>query len=717
MNGKPRNQLWTKPFLFGLVLMGLPKASMVMGQTPGSNAGTTPRFAVVGLPTPIASSTPPPVVVETRPAANTGAPRLLDLEGPPVISTTTPQSRPSLNPGLLVNQPAGAPIASTPNSPGQGSVGTPLNAGQASAQTVSGLGNGQTTSNPVNSPFANNQTGTNPTGLNSTGVNSSGASQTGIVQTQGSMPITASNSGSLPKPFVSQPGTYSPPPTNKPSLFSNISNTFNRGNPQPFQTVAPPTQLTNAPVTGTTTRLAPVPMDGQVISQPTISGNSMVIQGNQQPWFGQRVWEWMNPNPRDGMGVTTLPVTPLPEGAIITSTTGGPMEGPTLVGHEGRVFSNNYMDQGVIYADGGMGGRCNPQPKWFLDAEVLLWFINGQQVPALVTQGSVLDARPGALGQPNTNILSGGGYLPTDFAAGGRFTAGYWFGTQNIIGIDAQYFFLGQVENNYVYEGFGVTQTVGRPFTNALNGIQQAEQVYQPAVSPNPQGNSVAGSVTVRTLERFDGATANLRWGLIRRPRFTTDIQTGFRWQQFNEELGIVENLANTSPNERGGFLVNDQFQTFNNFYGGNFSALNTFQFGRISLGLNGKLGVGITNQQATIRGYTLINDNGVVNSYPGGLLTQKSNIGTYQQSVFAVVPEMEFNVGYQLSQRLRFTVGYNLIYWSNVARPGGLIDTTVNPEQIPPAQAVTGPQRPAFNWNNQDLWIMGANIGLEYKY
>lgn len=705
MNGLSRKNRWIKPLLYGMVGMGLTQGSGLLAQYPqsnpiiatssgsapaGSNGAVAPataaggagatKFALVGFPTPIATSTPQAQPADSRAGGVSSAPRTLDLDGPPVITTTAPVAssvRPSLNPGIILNP------ATNPSSPGQ----TPVNLGQSAGNLGQTAPVAQTPSSIIQAQ-------------SSMPINGNGAVNPPSIRTYGTQPVNGSSAPAY---------TYAaPPPASRPGLFSNLGSGFNKPTTQPFQTVAPPTSSANGMTTSTSTnRIAPIAADNQGFNQQGVVTSQQVIQGNQQPWFGQRVWEWMNPG-REQVSVTTLPVTPISENMVGAGGGYKGADGPVLVGPE----TVEYGHPGWLG-----GGRCGDQPKFFFGAEVLLWFVNGQQVPALVTQGSVADPRPGALGQPGTSILSGGGYFPHDFAAGGRFTAGYWFGSQNIIGVDANYFFLGQVANNWVYQGFGNTQTVGRPFVNALNNVQQVEQVYQPAIHPNPLGNSVAGSVTVHTQEQFDGATANLRWGLIRRPRWTTDIQTGFRWQQFNEQLGILENLADTSANARGGFIVSDQFQTFNNFYGGNFSALNTFELGRFSLGLNGKLGVGITNQTAVINGYTLINENGAVNAYSGGLLAQKSNIGTYNQSVFTVVPEMDINVGYLLSERVRFTIGYNLIYWSNVARPGALVDPVVNPNQLPPPTTVTGPMRPAFNWNNSDLWIMGANIGLEYKY
>jgi hypothetical protein len=140
---------------------------------------------------------------------------------------------------------------------------------------------------------------------------------------------------------------------------------------------------------------------------------------------------------------------------------------------------------------------------------------------------------------------------------------------------------------------------------------------------------------------------------------------------------------------------------------------------GRFNLGLNAMLGVGVNNQTVDIYGNTVVNNVSAITSYNGGLLAMPTNIGSYSQSKVTVIPELDFQVGYQLSQRWRFTIGYSLLYWSNVVRPGNIIDPVINPNQFPPPKGTTlvGPAQPAFAWNTADLFIQGANLGLEFRY
>src|SRR5439155_624080 len=84
--------------------------------------------------------------------------------------------------------------------------------------------------------------------------------------------------------------------------------------------------------------------------------------------------------------------------------------------------------------------------------------------------------------------------------------------------------------------------------------------------------------------------------------------------------------------------------------------------------------------------------------------LALPSNIGHYYRSTFSVVPETGIEIGYRLTPRLRGTVGYRLLYWTQVARPGNQTDRTVNPAQVQTDAGVGiggGPARPALPLRN----------------
>jgi hypothetical protein len=74
----------------------------------------------------------------------------------------------------------------------------------------------------------------------------------------------------------------------------------------------------------------------------------------------------------------------------------------------------------------------------------------------------------------------------------------------------------------------------------------------------------------------------------------------------------------------------------------------------------------------------------GTPQRFPGGYFAQPTNIGDFHRAVFAVVPEIGLNVGYDLTGWMTAFFGYTFLYTNNVARPGNQIDRSINPIQSP---------------------------------
>jgi hypothetical protein len=56
------------------------------------------------------------------------------------------------------------------------------------------------------------------------------------------------------------------------------------------------------------------------------------------------------------------------------------------------------------------------------------------------------------------------------------------------------------------------------------------------------------------------------------------------------------------------------------------------------------------------------------------------------------------------------------VLYWTGVQRAGGLIDTTVNPNLIPPPVG-GGPQRPQAQFDTSSLLAQGFSVGIKYDF
>jgi hypothetical protein len=132
---------------------------------------------------------------------------------------------------------------------------------------------------------------------------------------------------------------------------------------------------------------------------------------------------------------------------------------------------------------------------------------------------------------------------------------------------------------------------------------------------------------------------------------------------------------------------------------------------------LIGRVGIGNTSQGVTISGSTVRTANGNTFTDTGGILALDTNIGTYSKDEFTILPEMSATLGYSLSMRTRFLVGYTFIYWDKVVRAGNQVDLNVNPDFIPDAQPTNGASSPAFAFTDTSFWAQGLSLGLEYRW
>ena len=104
----------------------------------------------------------------------------------------------------------------------------------------------------------------------------------------------------------------------------------------------------------------------------------------------------------------------------------------------------------------------------------------------------------------------------------------------------------------------------------------------------------------------------------------------------------------------------------------------------------------------------------------PGGILTQNTNIGHYFRSQFAVVPEVNLNLHYDVTSWARLELGYTFIYINRVARPGLVVDRTVDPGRVPSDQnfgAATTTNSPGFAFRDASYWAQGLNFGLTFRF
>jgi hypothetical protein len=334
---------------------------------------------------------------------------------------------------------------------------------------------------------------------------------------------------------------------------------------------------------------------------------------------------------------------------------------------------------------------------------------------------------PGALGAAGTAGLFGGNSLDHDPFSGGRFTAGYWLNCPQTVGVEASYFFLGQRSSDFraVSSGAPGSAVIARPFFDVSSGLPNSELIAFPGLA--------GGTVQVHSTTRLQGAEANLLYNLCcscdsccdccgPARGYRLDLLGGFRYLDLREGLGVVENtqVLPGAPVFSGDALnAFDQFDTRNQFYGGQLGVRAEVRQNHLFANVTGQVALGDTHQTVDINGATTITPpGGLAAIRPGGLLALPGNSGHFSRDDFSVVPEVGVNVGYQFTNNLRVFVGYNFLYWSNVVRPGDVIDLRMNSTLVPTSLAPpSGPAASPFAFRSSDFWAQGISFGAELRF
>ena len=141
------------------------------------------------------------------------------------------------------------------------------------------------------------------------------------------------------------------------------------------------------------------------------------------------------------------------------------------------------------------------------------------------------------------------------------------------------------------------------------------------------------------------------------------DLTAGYRYWQLTEGIQIREQLttltSTTNQNAIGNFDIVDRFRTRNQFNGAELGAVWQGRRGWWSMDALMRVGIGNVFQTVMIDGSTAITENNQTTNHNSGFLTQRTNIGTFERDRFTMIPELGMTVGYQMTRRLRATVGY----------------------------------------------------------
>jgi hypothetical protein len=355
--------------------------------------------------------------------------------------------------------------------------------------------------------------------------------------------------------------------------------------------------------------------------------------------------------------------------------------------------------------------RCasHSSGQFWASVDALLWWTDSQTAPPLVTSSPVgtSPATSGVLGPFDTEVLYGGG-LAGGVNPGGRVQFGWWLADSNQ-GLEASYLGLGQSTQRFT-RGTSDTPILARPVINALTGEEAAMLISHPDL--------LQGSVSTEARTEIHSFEIMWRNNLTELPQGYVDFLAGYRFNRLGESLTIHQSSQWSAAQGQvipGTTLdLFDEFQTRNNFHGVQLG----FAYGRSYapwyLELIGKVAIGNSQSKIRIDGgsQTSVPNFGSA-EFPGGLLAQAGNMGTYERNYGAVNPELGVNLVRDLSCYSRLRFGYSLLYWNSVARAADQVDRTVS--QFPPEPATGG--RPRFEFVTNSFWAQGLHMGLDFTF
>lgn len=357
-----------------------------------------------------------------------------------------------------------------------------------------------------------------------------------------------------------------------------------------------------------------------------------------------------------------------------------------------RLFGPDYDPSLLFLPDRNPGVRqppcpCLPLGKWWVNSAYFLGKTESDSIPPLLAVGG-----NGVPGTPGVTTIYGQERLKQPFRSGMRLELGSWLDRCHNWGVDSSFFFMQSTRVEYQAASDG-DPLLARPYL--------AQPWNLPAVDVLAAPGQRQGSFSASSPMTFIGADVNSRHTYACEDKYRIDWLAGYRYIRMSEEI-----LMHSHSNSIDGWSqdIDESFRTVNAFHGGQIGFTGEYRFDRIYVGCLAKVAFGATWSTLQIEGQTQTQFVGT-NTTPGGLMATPNVLGTLHERNFAVVPEANFTIGYQVGDHWRAYLGYTFVYVSSVARPGQALDLLSR-----------GPSLPSSDINT-DFWMHGINLGLEARY
>lgn len=357
-----------------------------------------------------------------------------------------------------------------------------------------------------------------------------------------------------------------------------------------------------------------------------------------------------------------------------------------------------------------------------LEAEYLCWELSDTpKVIPLVVRGPTVPEGTPVLDQPGFTIVLGDRKIKNNWQPGGRFAIRYNRGCGCITGLESNYFFLATEVKEFCTgsRGLPTSSFLAVPYFNTNTESESSAAIARPGI--------FSGNASLTVSNRMQSWDFN---AVMPCPYITlccpwqVNLVGGFRYWDFIQRLKFHTSSPNLPP------LVDvydtrDKFYTRNNFYGGQIGATVSYVWDCLLIDIKGKLAIGAMYQATDIHGHLIsntFNGLGTPVTYEGGYFAVPSNAGHHHRTTFAVIPEGNLNVGFQVTDYIRLQVGYSFIFVNDVLWASKQMNRHINPTQssaleTAPNPTLIGDSEPKASLNADSLWAHGLNIGFVYTY
>jgi hypothetical protein len=362
---------------------------------------------------------------------------------------------------------------------------------------------------------------------------------------------------------------------------------------------------------------------------------------------------------------------------------------------------------------------CRPDKWVYFDADYLLWWVRGAQLPPLVTsspQGTAIQDA-GVLGEPATRVLYGDELTSSGPWSGVRLRGGMGLDDFRQWWLIVDGFYLPMFSESF--EASTQSESIlARPFYDTAIGDQNAQLISYPGF--------VDGNIGVDVWSQLWGAGVALRKNVYCCPGescdsgYRLDFLVGYRYLELSEGVEIYEDMTATDP--QGPLLLGtrlelqDLYTSESRFQGVELGLAAEAAGTKYFIAGECRVALGQTQHHLQIDGSTRVSVPGQPDiGFPGGLLAPGEH-WDYSDQEFSVVPQADIRVGRRFSDRIRLSVGYSLLYWSQVVRAGEHISTTLNSNQLP-LYGGTPLAASAMPLQSSSFWAQGLSFRFEWQY